>query len=133
MGATGSYDMNRLMVDGSEGSQGNVEMYSNDDESIVQQDLVLWLGLATHHLPTSENMPMTSGIKHGFSIMPWNFHDEQPTMDMPIYLRMMPGESGERGDDGSAECASCVSSDIPSAPTCTPRTEDCTHSFAGVW
>jgi len=128
---TGNYDLNRFYMDAAlqtHGSEMNVDMMVSDDENIVQKDLTVWLGLATMHYPTSENMPMTNGIRHGFSLHPHNFFDENPTMDMPNYMRMMPGESGERGCEDN-----CQKADLPSNPQCNTRPDDVEHSFAGVW
>merc|ERR1712176_180649 len=85
---TGDYDLNRFKVtqaDGTvvDGSQNNVDMMVADNQSIVQEDLVAWVSCTTWHYPHSENVPMTSGIRHGFSLRPTNFYDENPSMDMP--------------------------------------------------
>lgn len=133
--ATGAYDLNRFKVhdaDGNEidGSQMNVDMMAADDENIVQQDLVAWVACTTWHYPSSENVPMTSGIRHGFSLEPMNFFDENPSMDMPSYLRVMADEVGtERG------CPDACEEHDPSGfeRVCTPPQIDCTHNFAGVW
>jgi Cu2+-containing amine oxidase len=127
---TGDYDLNRFTVGGQSGSQANVDMMSGD-ESIVQQDLVAWVACTTHHYPNSENVPMTSGIRHGFSLEPFNFFDENPSMDMPSYLRVMADEvsAGERGCPDACEEADPAGFE----QVCTPPSIDCTHSFAGVW
>lgn len=122
---TGSYDLNRL-----DSSQNNVDMMCSDDEDIVQKDLVAWVACTTWHYLHTENVPMTSGIRHGFSLEPVNFFDENPSMDMPSYLRVMADEVGnERGcpDD-------CDTSDPAGfEKVCTPPQIDCAHHFAGVW
>merc|ERR1711907_301487 len=101
---TGDYDLNRFKVtlaNGTvvDGSQNNVDKMVEDDQNIEQADLVAWVACTTWHYPNSENVPMTSGIRHGFSLEPMNFFDENPSMDMPSYLRVMPHEvdAGERG------------------------------------
>jgi Cu2+-containing amine oxidase len=114
---TGFYDLNRL-----DDPQGDFYNYV-DGESIVQEDLVAWVTMTALHLPTSENMPMTNNILHGFTIGPHNFFDENPAMDLPHYLRMHPTEAA--GDTRME--------DLPSVGTCTPTEFDSlTHTFAGV-
>jgi Cu2+-containing amine oxidase len=113
---TGAYDLNRLA-----NPQGPFDNMVNG-ESIVQEDLVAWVTLSSFHLPTSENIPMVNVMTHGFTLKPWNFFDENPTMDMPHYLRMHPGENP--GDDRSE--------DPPVAGACVPRAMDTSHEFSGV-
>merc|ERR1711972_316636 len=129
---TGDFDLNRFQINTggviASGSEMNVDQMVSDNQNIVQQDQVLWLGLATMHYPNSENMPMTTGVRHGFSIHPFNFFDENPTMDMPSYMRMMPNESGERGCE-----ANCQKADLPASPQCITPAENLEHKFAGVW
>jgi len=134
--ATGNYDLNRFQVNGQPGSQMNTDQMAQDNEDIVQQDLVAWVALATMHYPTAENMPMTNAIRHGFSIQPWNFFDENPSMDMPHYLRVM----GEEVGAGVRNCQlvnghyeNCVKEDPPAVPSCQPPSVDRTHNFEGVW
>eukprot|EP00463_Aulacantha_scolymantha_P002682 TRINITY_DN3412_c0_g1_i1.p1 TRINITY_DN3412_c0_g1~~TRINITY_DN3412_c0_g1_i1.p1 ORF type:complete len:269 (+),score=12.86 TRINITY_DN3412_c0_g1_i1:313-1119(+) len=113
---TGPYDLNRL-----DNPQGSFENFVNN-ESIVQQDLVAWVSLTTLHLPTAEDVPITSAIVHGFTLQPWNFFDENPSMDMPHYLRMYHAE--EPGD--------MRKEDMPAVPSCIPKRFDTTHTFSGV-
>eukprot|EP00541_Cyclophora_tenuis_P011894 CAMPEP_0116550624 /NCGR_PEP_ID=MMETSP0397-20121206/5527_1 /TAXON_ID=216820 /ORGANISM="Cyclophora tenuis, Strain ECT3854" /LENGTH=189 /DNA_ID=CAMNT_0004075469 /DNA_START=212 /DNA_END=781 /DNA_ORIENTATION=- len=113
---TGPYDLNRL-----DDPQGDFYNFV-DGESIVQQDLVAWVTMTSLHLPTSENMPMTNAVMHGFTLAPHNFFDENPAMDMPHYLRMHPVEAA--GDTRME--------DLPEVPMCIPPMFDTTHTFAGV-
>merc|ERR1712012_1517173 len=105
-------------------------MMTKDDENIVQRDLVAWVTCATHHYPNTENMPMTNGIRHGFTLEPMNFYDENPAMDMPSYLRVMASEVGhERG------CLDNCEEQNPAGfgKVCVPPSIKCDHDFAGVW
>eukprot|EP00927_Polykrikos_kofoidii_P084832 TRINITY_DN9053_c0_g1_i2.p1 TRINITY_DN9053_c0_g1~~TRINITY_DN9053_c0_g1_i2.p1 ORF type:complete len:948 (+),score=134.45 TRINITY_DN9053_c0_g1_i2:77-2920(+) len=117
---SGFYDLNRLAD-----PQVSLDSYING-ESIVQQDLVAWVSLATLHYPTSENMPMTNRINHGIALEPWNFFDENPSMDMPNYLRMHPGENDQVIVDAK-------NTDEPSGAPCVPPSVDRAHEFAGVF
>jgi Cu2+-containing amine oxidase len=111
--STGPYDLNRL-----DDPQVTFDKFVNG-ESIVQEDIVAWVTLSMHHLPTTENMPMTNSIKHGFVLAPHNFFDENPAMDLPHYLRMMD-ESDNRTED------------LQAVPNCVPFEYDTTHTFSGV-
>jgi Cu2+-containing amine oxidase len=111
--STGPYDLNRL-----DDPQVDFDSYV-DGEDIVQKDLVAWVTLAMHHLPTTENMPMTNSMKHGFVLAPHNFFDENPAMDLPHYLRMQ--------DEGDTRME-----DLPTVSSCTPIEYDTTHTFSGV-
>lgn len=132
---TGDYDLNRFKVtlaNGTmvDGSQNNVDKMVEDNQNIEQQDLVAWVACATLHFPDSENVPMTNGMRHGFSLVPMNFYDENPSMDMPSYLRVMADEVGAvRG------CPDSCEEHNPSGweKVCTPPSVDNTHVFAGVW
>merc|ERR1711907_31338 len=130
---TGNYDLNRFKVmDGNNevsGSTANVDMFSEDDEDIYQQDLVAWVSCTTMHMPYTENVPMTSGIRHGFSLHPINFFDENPSMDMPSYLRVMADEV----DAGTRGCPdNCEEHDpVGFEQVCTPPQMDCSHHFEG--
>jgi len=120
-GMSGDYDLNRLAE-----PQVSLANYL-DGESIMQQDLVAWVAMSTIHLPHAEDMPVTNNIQHGLTLTPWNFFDENPTMDMPNYHRMMTGEVGKdvakmRG-----------SADEPTGDTCVPEVFSREMEFNGVF
>merc|ERR1712046_140722 len=107
-GICGDYDMNRL------DEYQISHMDRLNDESIAQEDLVAWVSLAAMHLPTSENWPMTNNLQHGLTISPYNFFDENPTMDMPNYHRMMSADDATlRGE-----------ADLPAVDTCIPPEQE---------
>ncbi|KUJ06762.1 copper amine oxidase [Mollisia scopiformis] len=56
-----------------------------DGEDIVQDDLVVWFNLGTHHIPHAGDIPNTLMHTSSSSVMftPFNFHDR----DMSIYTR----------------------------------------------
>lgn len=114
---SGPYDMNRL-----DNPTFPFEETAVDGESITQKDLVAWVTLTSMHLPTSENMPMTNMMSHGFTLAPHNYFDENPAMDLPHFLRMHPTEA--EGDTRTE--------DLPLAPDCVPVKFDTSHGFAGV-
>jgi len=114
---SGPYDMNRM-----DSPQFVLEEHAVDGENIVQKDLVAWVTLTSMHLPTSENVPLTNMISHGFTLSPYNYFDENPAMDLPHLLRMHPTEA--EGDTRSE--------DLPEVQECIPIQFDTTHTFAGV-
>jgi hypothetical protein len=66
-------------------------------------------------------MPMVNMIEHGFTLKPWNFFDANPTMDLPHYLRINPGETDREGVE-----------DYPTVDKCEPKTQDIDHFFSGA-
>lgn len=118
---TGHYDLNRL-----DDPQVDFKSFVND-ESIAQKDLVAWVALSAMHLPHSEDFPMTNNLKHGLTIAPYNFFDENPTMDMPNFHRMMEGEVGAK------VAAMRGKSDLPKGATCIPQDQETTMEFHGVF
>ena len=57
-----------------------------DDEGIVGEDLVLWITSGTYHIPHSEDIPVTPtthGNRAGFTLIPFNYFDENAAMDVP--------------------------------------------------
>lgn len=113
---TGAYDLNRM-----NDPQGPHENFV-DGESIVQEDLVAWVALTILHLPIAENMPMTNVVKHGFTLAPWNFFDEDPAMDLRHYLRMYEAEVP--GDNRME--------DLPPVDQCIPVFFEYEPTFSGV-
>jgi Cu2+-containing amine oxidase len=120
-GICGDYDMNRL-------DENQVSLDDRvDGESIAQEDLVAWVSLAAMHLPHAEDWPMTNNLQHGLTISPWNFFDENPSMDMPNYHRMHPDMTSDE------DMALRGSSDMPSVDTCVPPEQDTTMEWNGVY
>ncbi|GFN86342.1 amine oxidase [Plakobranchus ocellatus] len=53
-----------------------------DDESIVDEDLVFWLTLGLHHIPHTEDLPVTPTAGNHLTafILPYNYFPECPSM-----------------------------------------------------
>ncbi|KAH3859144.1 hypothetical protein DPMN_101860 [Dreissena polymorpha] len=61
-------------------------------EGIVNEDIVNWVTVGFVHVPSSEDMPMTTAVETGFVLKPFNFFDTTEVYDMPqVY-------SGNDGD-----------------------------------
>ncbi|KAL3858668.1 hypothetical protein ACJMK2_008930 [Sinanodonta woodiana] len=76
---TSTYDINRMA-----NPKGHLDLML-DNESIIDQDLVTWVTVGFVHVPTSEDVPMTTSVKTGFLLRPFNFFDNTAVFDMPEY------------------------------------------------
>jgi primary-amine oxidase len=54
-----------------------------NNESLSQQDLVVWANLGTHHIPRAEDAPntLTNVATSYILLIPWNFHDYDPSIE----------------------------------------------------
>ncbi|ESO94443.1 hypothetical protein LOTGIDRAFT_118238 [Lottia gigantea] len=59
--------------------------YIDDDENIVDEDLVLWLTMGVHHIPHTEDLPITPtpGAHLSFALLPYNYFDIDPSVHSP--------------------------------------------------
>eukprot|EP01006_Ploeotia_vitrea_P051077 TRINITY_DN67522_c8_g1_i1.p1 TRINITY_DN67522_c8_g1~~TRINITY_DN67522_c8_g1_i1.p1 ORF type:complete len:823 (+),score=110.86 TRINITY_DN67522_c8_g1_i1:307-2469(+) len=113
--ATGPYDNFQMFT-----PQGSLDNYFADNQSIVNQDLVQWITLHTLHAPTSEDYPLTVPFAASFWIVPHNYFDENPVMDMPADLIQRDGDiRGTREPKADGTC-------IP------PSLSDAPHPFSGA-
>ncbi|XP_045169961.2 putative amine oxidase [copper-containing] [Mercenaria mercenaria] len=73
----------------------NFQGYIDDDESIKDEDLVLWVTLGVHHIPHKEDLPLTTttGLSPSFLLQPYNYFSEDPAMSSPNAVRMEPRNS----------------------------------------
>ncbi|KAL8606748.1 hypothetical protein ACOMHN_018782 [Nucella lapillus] len=84
-------------------------------ESIVDQDLVLWITLGTHHIPHTEDIPVTPtpGGHLSFFLLPYNYFPECPSVSSRDNIRVdyvTPGkaEDGLKVDrSGNKESDMC--------------------------
>ncbi|KAH3794166.1 retina-specific copper amine oxidase-like [Dreissena polymorpha] len=53
-----------------------------NNETIRNEDLVLWITEKFLHAPTSEDLPMTINVKSGFKLKPFNYFDRTPVFDV---------------------------------------------------
>ncbi|KAL5005051.1 hypothetical protein ScPMuIL_018507 [Solemya velum] len=101
----GSWDANDPVV--------RFQDFIDDDEDIVDQDLVAWITLGTHHIPHTEDLPIvtTVGMSLDFFLLPFNYFNEDPAMSSADAIRVDPYDKhGERigieryGVDNSFRC-----------------------------
>ena len=55
----------------------------NDNESLHNQDVVLWYTCGVTHNPRPEEWPVMPSHRTGFRLIPNGFFDRNPTMDVP--------------------------------------------------
>lgn len=75
MHAAGDYPRQNPIQDG-------LPLWSGND-SIVNQDLVLWYTLTATHVPRPEEWPVMPTAKVGFRLVPWGFFARNPALDVP--------------------------------------------------
>lgn len=63
-------------------------------ESIVNQDIVTWVGVSFYHMPRSEDAPKMDAHVSGFQLIPRDWHTTSPALDVPpqITLRLSAGD-----------------------------------------
>jgi primary-amine oxidase len=57
-------------------------MYQQNNQSIVNTDLVLWLTIGHHHVTATEDFPVLSLEPMSFKLKPVNFFDRNPALDL---------------------------------------------------
>ncbi len=72
----------------SKGGEGIVKFVA-DQQSIDNEDLVLWPTLGFDHLPRSEDWPIMPSMYMQLTIRPFNFFYQNPNMDVPPFFRGM--------------------------------------------
>jgi primary-amine oxidase len=75
-GAAGLYPNQHL------GGEGLKKMISNN-EALDKQDVVLWYVMGITHFPRPEEWPIMPAHRAGFKLVPVNFFDKNPSMDLP--------------------------------------------------
>ncbi|XP_035680218.1 amiloride-sensitive amine oxidase [copper-containing]-like [Branchiostoma floridae] len=103
----------------------NFQSFIDDDENIVDEDLVAWVTLAAHHLPHSEDYPVTAtaGNQLQFFIRPFHFYDEDPSVASSNAVRITPSDD--------FRSATVDRFGTPEMTSCFPRTSPV--SFNGTW
>lgn len=62
----------------------SVEKFLSDRESLVGQDLVCWVGVGKEHVARAEDQPLVSNFGVYFSILPWDYMEENAAMVLPM-------------------------------------------------
>ncbi|XP_060599418.1 putative amine oxidase [copper-containing] [Ruditapes philippinarum] len=63
-----------------------------DDENLVDEDLVAWLTVGTHHIPGTEDVPSTPTTWNQFSFIltPYNYFSECPSLNSADNVLIRP-------------------------------------------
>ncbi|MGL1920062.1 MAG: hypothetical protein OCD03_03475 [Hyphomicrobiales bacterium] len=78
----------------SHGGEGIVQ-YVTDKQDIDNQDIVLWPTLGFDHIPRVEDWPIMPTMFMQISIRPFNFFDQNPTMDVAPYFKNMSAPTND--------------------------------------
>jgi hypothetical protein len=81
-----------------------------DGDSLLNEDLVLWASLGVYHLPHAEDFPNTATTGNGGSIWlrPFNFYDQDPSLDLVNQVLIKPGENGNDVQTYGQEYDICI-------------------------
>ncbi len=61
----------------------NLETWTRDNESIHNEDVVIWYTLGMTHVPRPEEFPVMPTARTGFRLLPKAFFDRNPALDVP--------------------------------------------------
>lgn len=69
-------------------------------ESLTQTDLVAWVTVGSTHVPSSEDIPITTTplTRVSFFIRPHNYFDESPATDLLHYIHIVPESDSAPAD-----------------------------------
>jgi len=62
----------------------SVDSFLSDRESLVEKDLVCWVHIGKEHVARAEDQPLVSNFGVFFSILPWDYYEENPSMQLPM-------------------------------------------------
>jgi primary-amine oxidase len=65
------------------GKPGGLAAWSSDDESIEDEDVVVWYTLGVTHVPRPEDYPVMPVEHAGVRFLPHGFFDRNPALDVP--------------------------------------------------
>ncbi|WAR00588.1 AMO-like protein [Mya arenaria] len=70
----------------------NFQAYIDNDEVLTDQDQVAWVTMGVHHIPHTEDLPVTStvGLDLRFLLLPNNYFQEDPAMGSGDAVRIEP-------------------------------------------
>lgn len=60
----------------STGHAQDVDRFLADEESLIDEDLVAWVGVGREHIVRQEDLPLVSNFGASFSLQPWNFLEQ---------------------------------------------------------
>jgi primary-amine oxidase len=72
-----------VYVMGSKG-EDSLPSWTQKNRNIMNTDIVAWYTVGFHHVPRPEDWPQMPIMWHTFSLMPFQFLNKNPTMDLPL-------------------------------------------------
>ncbi|KAK3096627.1 hypothetical protein FSP39_001874 [Pinctada imbricata] len=92
------------------------QKFIDDNDDIVDEDLVAWVTLGMHHIPHTEDIPnvATAGKSLSFSLLPFNFFEEDPSIASRNFVRITPKDPTDSRKGlhieryGTKETYSCI-------------------------
>ncbi|XP_064608891.1 putative amine oxidase [copper-containing] [Liolophura sinensis] len=95
------------------------QSFIDNDESIVDQDLVAWITMGVHHIPHTEDLPVTPtpGGQLQFFLLPYNYFTEDPSSGSKnaIYMEL------KHASDNSAPTVDINRYGYGGEPQCVPQ------------
>jgi len=61
----------------------DLDRYLSDNESLVDEDIVAWIGVGREHIVRQEDLPLVSNFGAGFSLQPFNFFSQNVAASPP--------------------------------------------------
>ncbi|KAJ8321529.1 hypothetical protein KUTeg_000919 [Tegillarca granosa] len=73
------------------------QKFIDDNDAIVDQDLVAWITMGVHHIPHTEDLPVThsAGMELNFYLSPYNYFKEDPAMAARNAMRIEPKDKND--------------------------------------
>lgn len=62
----------------------SIDKFLSDEESLVDEDLVAWVSVGKDHVARAEDQPLVSNFGVYFTILPWDYHEENAAMQLPM-------------------------------------------------
>jgi hypothetical protein len=76
-----------------------IDKFLSDEESLIKEDLVCWVSVGKDHIARSEDQPLVSNFGVYFTILPWDYHEENPAMQLPMIGKGPAEEVGGLGTE----------------------------------
>ena len=93
----------------------NFTSFYEDDEDIVDEDLVFWITEGMHHIPHTEDLPVTPTVGNHltFFLLPYNYFRQCPSMTSSDHIRVEHKDKSEpsqgvrvlRSGDSQSQCS----------------------------
>ncbi|CAK9077844.1 unnamed protein product [Durusdinium trenchii] len=64
----------------------DLDVFLSNNDSLLDEDLVAWIGLNKEHIVRQEDLPLVSNFGVSFSLQPWNFFDLNTASNPPREL-----------------------------------------------